>query len=83
MKATQGVCRTNTFIAGEWGRNGKLSDNTGWTREQDRQKGFRRKAKSDETKAREASEKRYVKRSRVCDQCFQLKAVGTDRCGCE
>jgi len=83
MKATQGVIRTNSFIADEWGRNGRLSDNTGWTREQAAKKGFRRKPKSDETLAREASESRYVKRSRVCGTCFQLKAVGTDRCGCE
>jgi hypothetical protein len=72
---TRSVCWKNSNIGAEWGKNGKISDNTEYTRSQ---KGIFTKKKSDETKSKEASERRYQRRSNVCPDCNMLKAVGVE-----
>jgi hypothetical protein len=77
---TVNVAYKNSAIMYELEKYGRLKD----SRASDQATGgFRRKAKSDETRAKEASERRYNRRSNICGTCFQAKAVGTGECGCE
>jgi hypothetical protein len=77
MINTSRVVRQSTVLAAEWGKYGKLQDNTEYTRSQ---KGHFAKKKSDETKAKEASERRYTNRSNVCTRCHMAMPVGTGTC---
>lgn len=79
MNNTRRATHQNTWLAEEWHKHGQLLDNTEYTRSK---QVYRRKPKSDVTKSREASDRRYQRRSNICTVCFQTKAVGTGVCGC-
>ena len=81
-KSTMNVAYKNNYLYDELAKYGKLKDNTEYSRSLESQGGFRRKAKSDEKLAEEKSERRYVRRSNICGECYQAKAVGTGECGC-
>ena len=74
MKATLGVIYTNSHIAEEFYKYGRVVNK--------KPEGFFMKPKSEETKAREAADRRYLKRSNICSECHMTKAVGTGTCGC-
>jgi len=71
----------NPYIANELYKNdGRCANDTAYTRAQAQM--FRRKPKSDETKAREAAERRTNSRGNICGECHMTKATGTGTCGC-
>lgn len=82
MKATRDVTQNNSNIAHEWYKNGRISDNTQYTRDE-AAKRIRIKPKSPETRSKEAQERRYQNRKNVCSNCFELKAVGSGTCSCD
>lgn len=72
-KATRGVIFNNPRIADEFIKYGTITPKKGAPV-------FRRKPKSDATKAREASERRYTRRSNICGSCHMAKPVGSGVC---
>jgi hypothetical protein len=80
MINTRRAVHQSSVLAAEWGKHGRLLDNTEYTRSQ---KGVFTSKKSDETKSREASELRYQRKSNTCGSCHMLIPVGTGVCDCE
>jgi hypothetical protein len=76
---TMNVVHKNNYLYDELVKYGELKDSRARFAPS---QGFKRKPKSDETRAKEASERRYQNRKNVCGTCFQLKSVGTGECGC-
>lgn len=76
---TSRVARQNRFIEDEIVKYGELKDSRSKFQSEPV---FRRKAKSPTTRAKEASEKRYTKRSNICPVCHMTKSMaGT--CDCD
>ena len=78
MNQTRSVAHKNSYLGAEWGKHGRLLDNTELTRSR---KGIFTSKKSDETRAREASEARYNRKARVCPDCHELPSM-TGECSC-
>lgn len=70
------VVYKSTHIAAEVSKLGHVANNTS----HHNPSGYFMKPKSDETRAREASEKRYMRRSNICPTCHMAKPVGTGEC---
>ena len=71
----------NSYLFEEAAKHGKFLNNTEHTRSQ--QPIFTKK-KGIETKAREASERRYTRRSNICTKCNMTKPMGMKECeNCE
>jgi hypothetical protein len=76
---TSRVSRQNRFIEDELVKYGELKDSRSKFASEPV---FRRKAKSVTTRANEASERRYTRRSNICDICHTTKSMaGT--CDCD
>jgi len=79
---TRAVAYRNTYIAAEWGKNGKLSDNTEATRIE-AAKRFRRKKESEANKTRRRNQAKYNGAKNTCPECHTQKAVLTGECLCD
>lgn len=82
MITTRSVTQKNSNIAYEWGRDGKISDNTQHTRNE-AEKNVHPRRSSRETKITERRQMKYEYKGRMCPTCFIVKSLGTNECNCD